>query len=385
MPKRKKQHFVPKFYLKRFVVVSGLIDTFLVNKNKLCEKIPYKDQCQQDYFYGTDLEWEVRLSSMERTWDSIFLKIDKQILLSEEEYRQVKLFALFQRQRTNGEYNYRYQERKALMLDYAKSLYASRGWVFDKEAENLVENNLKDAISPSEMLELAQKMQSYIEDLRVLFVTYDTKNSLIISDVPVVAINPFHKYSIGYGCVGLVLLFPINPHCLAVIYDSKMYKENRDKNYISSTDESEVFSLNCLQFISAEELVLGCRRSFPEVTNNLAEIRNRNRSKQPVTTLGTPEQHLIAISMRSAIYDCELSFAHVNHAFRKIPFCVREGVERRWDAGWENKLRIKGQVMETIYKNSPESFMGYSCKDIRDGCNRFYREMQRYWASSDES
>lgn len=53
--------------------------------------------------------------------------------------------------------------------------------------------------------------------------------------------------------------------------------------------------------------------------------------------------------MRNTIYHCDLSFAHVNHRFRRIPFNCREGAPRFWEKGWEDKLKIKAEILSKMF------------------------------------
>lgn len=380
MAKKRKQHFVPQMYLKRFADKDGLIDLYHIQQASCYKKISYKDQCKRSYFYGADLEWENRLCSMEREWHSLFSNIDKRSHLTDEDINQIKMFALYQRQRTYGEYSYRYDERTQLYELYARELYAHNGWEFDDEAKRQIKESVNQSISPSEMLELAHNLQKYIVDLDVRIIEYSTSNSFIISDVPVIAINPFHMPSIGYGCVGLVILFPVSPKVLVVIYDSKMYKLNGSDRYIVSNNEDEVVAINNLQYVSADEILLGNECDFPKTDNELNKARSISRDGESITRLGSEDNPLWVMGMRKTIYTCDLSFAHVNHSFRRIPFICREGVPRIWDEAWEIKLKNKAKILCDIYSLTPEKFQGYTSKEIRDGCNRFYRQMMKYWS-----
>ena len=381
MPMKKKQHYVPRFYIKRFANSSAQLDIYLLNDAKTIRNVNYRNQCQESYFYGGDLEWENRLSEMESLWCSLFVKIDRKEKLSEEEIKQLKLFALFQRQRTSGEYNYRYQERFELYKLYGQAVYTKNGWNPDELTDEYIHKQVEQSISPTEMLEFAVDFQDIIDDLEVQVISFETDRKLIISDVPVISINQFHMPSIGYGCVGLVILYPISPTDLVVIYDSKMYKSNPLGQYYVSCNEEDVIELNSLQYVSAEKVLLGDSSSFPTLHDELVKARSNSRNRKTVTKLGTDDNQLWVMGMRLTYYRCKLSFTHINHAFRRIPFKCKDGAPRKWDPEWEKKLKMQGTVLSEICRLSPSSFDGYTCKELRDGCNRFYREMIRYWNS----
>jgi len=98
----------------------------------------------------------------------------------------------------------------------------------------------------AEKLQLLQKITltnpvSYldsIKDLDVTIINYKTKRKLISSDVPVISINPFHRPTIGYGCMGLIMIYPVSPHQLVVIYDGKMYPKYVGKLYVDIRNEN---------------------------------------------------------------------------------------------------------------------------------------------------
>ena len=139
MAKKKKQHFVPRLYLKRFADKEGLMDLYHIQQATCHSRINHKDQCQKSYFYGTDLEWENRLCRMEGEWDSVFSKIDKKADLTDDDIKQIKLFAIFQRQRTLGEFNYRHDERVKLYELYGRELYSHNSWDFYAEEQKQIE------------------------------------------------------------------------------------------------------------------------------------------------------------------------------------------------------------------------------------------------------
>ncbi len=73
--KRKKQHFVPKLYLKNFSSQEKTINVFNVRKNQIINNAPYMDQCYENYFYVMMINGENKLSILESQWASIFVKI----------------------------------------------------------------------------------------------------------------------------------------------------------------------------------------------------------------------------------------------------------------------------------------------------------------------
>ena len=105
MPKQKKQHYVPQCYLKNFAIDKSIC-IYNHNLDKIIENAPYKAQCQSPYFYGQDLIWENKLQEYETKWGEIFPKIIKNQILTDDDIKKLKLFALYQRLRTKAENNH---------------------------------------------------------------------------------------------------------------------------------------------------------------------------------------------------------------------------------------------------------------------------------------
>ena len=68
------------------------------------------------------------------------------------------------------------------------------------------------------------------------------------------------------------------------------------------------------------------------------------------------------------IRDGNLSFAYLSHEIRKIPLVCREGVQRKWDKGWQDKLREKETILPQMMKIHPEENSGLTTKEVKRGC-----------------
>ena len=97
MPEKKKQHYIPKFYMRLFTNDNKFLAVNNVLSKKIYERVPYENQCYKDYFYGKDGVLENQLSDMETEWSIIIKKaLDKEIL-SDNDLNSLKKFALYQR------------------------------------------------------------------------------------------------------------------------------------------------------------------------------------------------------------------------------------------------------------------------------------------------
>lgn len=382
MPEKKKQHYVPQFYMRQFANNNGKFSIYHIKNEKCVEEVPYNNQCYKDYYYGNDGIWEERLSAMETKWAIVIKKILANDILVEEDFQLIKQFALYQRQRTYAEGEYVKQGRKEILIECGKMLYANKGWLFDDEAKRICEERATEEVTPAENLENAVNLTKYLEDLSVLIINYKTNRELVSSDTPVIIINPFHKYTIGYGCMGIVLFFPVSRHKLAVIYDSKIYSRFKNNQYTDIYDESEVYNLNAFQYISAEKILFAHgKNEFLNWGDDVKVARSNCREGNAISTLGPEGNRIIMSGQRLVLYDCELSFGQLPHRFKRIPFTCREAVPRKWEMEWESKLNLKEQIMMEVFKMNPKSLadIGLSKKDLKRGYRRMALAAHNYW------
>lgn len=383
LAENKKQHYVPKLYMKNFTQDGQLLSVYNIARKQCYSAVPYDDQCYKNYYYGRDAVWEKRLSAMETEWGVLFQKILTKSSLSDADIDAIRQFALYQLQRTVASNEYFVQQKEEFLLEYGKMFYKKRGVPFNETAEAICKERAKRDFSPADWLEFADEFMAYIQDLETVVIEYRTEGELITSDVPVVAINPFHQPSIGYACMGLIILFPISSHILVVLYDSKMYPKNKGKLFIESTDEDEVSNLNALQVISADKILLAeHNESFTALPDNAWESRSINRDQRATTFLGSDDQRLFCTSPRKVIYHCDFSFGAVCHRFKRIPFVCKDAPPRKWDSEWEKKLDMLEQILPIVITSKPElqAQYGLTKKEIRKGCQRMATAAKVYWA-----
>lgn len=105
MPKKKKQHFVPQFYMRNFSTDNEkkLVSIFHLGTGKRIDNVPAKDQNYGDYFYGKDGKLEDSLGILESGASNAISKIIAEQKLPErfsEDAIALHLFSLFQANRT---------------------------------------------------------------------------------------------------------------------------------------------------------------------------------------------------------------------------------------------------------------------------------------------
>ena len=312
----------------------------------------------------------------------VFQKILSNNPLTISDIKSIKEFALYQLQRTVASNEHFCKQKEEFIREYVKVICKKRGIPFGEIAEALCKERAQRDFSPADWLELADEFIPYIQDLKLLIIEYTTKQELITSDVPVIAINPFHLPSIGYACMGLIILFPISSNKLVVLYDAKMYPKYKDLMYIESKDENEVSNLNALQVISANKILLAEQdSSFPLLHDSVWESRQINREQNATSVLGSDDEKLLIATPRKVIYRCDFSFGAICHRFKRIPFVCREAPPRKKDKDWEKKLDLKIQMLPTIISTTSKlaAQYGLTKKELRRGFQRMSTATKVYW------
>ena len=65
MPRHRKQHYVPRFYLKGFSLDGKSINIWNLQRQLKIQSANLKNQCSKDYFYSKQLDVEEALGKIE--------------------------------------------------------------------------------------------------------------------------------------------------------------------------------------------------------------------------------------------------------------------------------------------------------------------------------
>ncbi|MEM9226806.1 MAG: DUF4238 domain-containing protein, partial [Verrucomicrobiota bacterium] len=71
MPEYKKQHYVPKFYLRKFTNNDRLINLFNIDTESAVHGASLKHQCYKEYFYDKDGTMENMFQLIERDFSKL--------------------------------------------------------------------------------------------------------------------------------------------------------------------------------------------------------------------------------------------------------------------------------------------------------------------------
>jgi hypothetical protein len=97
MPEKKNQHFVPRFYLKKFSLQSQekRIGVFNISSLKFIKSAKLYEQASKNYFYGCDLKIENTLQQLETESAKIINSIVNKQTLTSVDSRAHQMLLMF--------------------------------------------------------------------------------------------------------------------------------------------------------------------------------------------------------------------------------------------------------------------------------------------------
>ena len=388
MSKKRRQHFVPKEYLRLFSNDKKTISIYVIDNGYAVSQAAISDQCYKNHFYGKDLYWENELAELETQWGSVFAKISNsnEYYPSNEERKLLQSFVIFQYQRTESNIgteidNLLSVESELLRMEIENRHKFDLSGMTREQIKNMIlqsdpehQAKLKQIVIQNS-LSIAGLNTTQIDDLGLTIINYKTEDNLIICDNPIVYINLYSPYHVGLAMAGLIIILPLSPKKLLVFYDSKMYKQKPSVQSISNNNE--IKHLNVFQLIKAKSVLLGSDVSdFDFLIKNPRLLKHRQENKQTSTKsiFGTKEEKLIHIRPPLCLYDCPLSFCKLPESIKRIPLGARDRFTRKHEQEWEEHFRIK----PTLYKSIKETNANRNAiKDIKEA-NKYIFE---YWKS----
>lgn len=256
MPEKKKQHYVPRFYLKNFSWGARKAINVHNIKNKL--DIPggnLKNQCYEPYFYGKNLKIENAFEKIEGITAHIIsdiIKTDSAPKRFSEEHHALLTFVLMQQARTK----YRAEANNELADTFAKMMLTESGKFSDEELEGV---NLKLNNPTLFSVQAVAQTLPIGFDLNIKVLVNKTNIKFITSDNPVIFYNQYFERhptdnSLGLASKGLQIFLPISPNHSLIFFDAFVYKVGESgKTFNFVINRKDVTQLNDLQWLNALE------------------------------------------------------------------------------------------------------------------------------------
>jgi hypothetical protein len=260
MADHKNQHFVPRVHLKPFSIDgrAKAVNLFLISKGRPIFGAPVKGQCSRDYLYGEDGFLEKRLSRIEGRYAAMLRALSEPSHLLDGDDRFVLRYStLLQSLRTFG------QIERVLEMMRKIAGFMRRG----NEAHGQGWDPADDPTQDQAMMALMQGFKEQVDarlfdDLKVVILHNKTGRDFVTSDDPAVTTNRWmlqrkRMASFGTSAAGLVMIMPLGPRMVSMIYDPAVYAVNFNavQGILDITKEADVLALNEHQYIRAQEAV----------------------------------------------------------------------------------------------------------------------------------
>lgn len=253
--KKKKQHYVPKFYLRNFSSPNskGQIGIFNIDPQYYFAKATLRDQACEPYFYDRDGELEGALSCLERFEAKMLSEVIQKSHLPTRRDLD-RWWLLFLIADLSGRTKQRGLEANMASNHLAQLICESNE--IEEEAYKNLEVNLVHPANVS--LGISTSSWILICDLRFTLLRNCTSKEFITSDNPVVLINPLAEKlgvmdgALGFPSRGVSLFLPITPRLAICGQDSLIYRSfsKPGHDWAEITDSSVVQNINALQVLN---------------------------------------------------------------------------------------------------------------------------------------
>lgn len=256
MAEYKKQHYVPRFYLKNFSTGNKtLINLYNLKRNLDIKSAKLYNQCQENYFYGDNLNIEKSLGGIEKHAASVIREIIEYSTPPErlsENHHILSAFWVIQ----NGRTKFASESSNDMMDKLIKALMRKEGNVEDDEY-----NKFKIEMTNPIALPLSVSAQAIpiVFDLSFKLLINKTNIPFITSDNPVVLYNQYMEPSnygshTGLSSQGLQVFIPLSPKHLILLYDHNVYQVGSNKHQCCEVlSIKEIDKINELQWHNALE------------------------------------------------------------------------------------------------------------------------------------
>lgn len=297
MAKKKKHHYIPRFYLKRFSINNEgkFLGLFNIKNRKFIQNAPLKSQAYENFLYGEDDEIENALAEMEGKVSQLFSYwIDEKLLYpppaETNGFKLLKRFILYQTFRTPKSGS----DIMEMLNDGMKKIvqeFKPTLWESFKDCNIVHENSV--------LLGLFRSIENehLLQYLECKFLVNLSLLPFITSDAPIIFYNQLMEQAGNYiGATsfvakGLQIFYPIHPRLMICLYDSNIYDfGNGSINCCSTESIDEIHQLNGLQLINSKSQVffddLITEDYIIKLCNHFEEFRGKSKNINEIINQG---------------------------------------------------------------------------------------------------
>lgn len=277
MPEKKKQHYVPVFYLKRFSPDGRSIGLWNIQAKKKVLSASLKSQCCENFFYEQGENIENSLSDLESPASKILRGIDRDGSLPptwHQDYEILRRYIFTQLFRTKymtDQINSMLDQFKGTVTQNNPHPLHINGHT-KEEFEEIVEEFKGNTSEFSIVVAYSDRVKKTTPDLESKLLINKTKVEFLTSDHPVILYNQLLNFMSSFGipgsrtglpAKGLQVFFPISPTKLMLFYDPTSYQVGHSqRRNVPIRHKQEVLDINILQMCSAHENIYFKNETF---------------------------------------------------------------------------------------------------------------------------
>lgn len=326
MSNKKRQHFVPQFYLRLFPVDASMkgVGVFNLNTAEFIPYAPIKRQAYKNYFYGKDPQREEILEQLEGCAASIINRMISENILpghSSGEHGDLMAFVLSLMARTEFS-----------VIETNREIYEIFQVIYSQKFAGLIDPasvKLDDTDAVIMSVAHAFKALPIVQDLQFKLLLNRTQLPFITSDNPVIRYNQYlesrtpHHPITGLAASGIQIFLPISPNAFIMFYDPKIYKVGSRSNCcIDLEKESDIHALNLLQFGNAYQNIYFSKQISENFLRSLyQQLLDRPLRTQPkgssFQSRINQDQYLVPLDKSELRANLKLSFVRLIRRAKK--------------------------------------------------------------------
>jgi hypothetical protein len=242
---KKKNHYVPQFYLRNFSLDKKSIGMYHLPSRKHIQTASIANVACRDYLYGKTKEIEDWFTKQENRWSTIVRKIitEVEISLSDKDYMLFLLFVFLSDTRAA-----QFEDEDKVVTD---AIVKSAAYLYKQNrGTEITQSKIEELIAPNTpavayTFSSAAKAVSLLKTFRPLLIVNQTGRQFITSDCPVVKYNQFlasknYTEPYGYGHAGFQCFLPLNKMVCFALIDETKYRYRQENNGIIEVSAPDV-------------------------------------------------------------------------------------------------------------------------------------------------
>lgn len=332
MSENKKQHYVPRHYLKGFSQDGKSLNRYDLEAKESSQK-GIEKLCQESYFYGKDPEIEKALKELENKQAPILRKLlDTQNIetLNTDEFGYILLFILIQYTRTKYAKKMANKYVDNYVSEIIKPLMKSSEKLRSKGITEEFINDLKITIPNDYIMGMFYALmgRELISDLKPFLIINKSNRHFICSDAPIALYNSI-KYLRNYlfASPGLQIFCPLNKDTMLLLIDPNLYNlKINTSSTIYLDNNSDVDSINKLQFFNCLHHVFFSDKTTENYIRDLhleikELIKEREIRKKIIQTIRNKDgshSEIEEIYTIGGNYRLNLPFIKLNHTNNRL-------------------------------------------------------------------